>query len=102
VDVLEAIKGRRSVRKYKKLPISEEQGTQILEAGRRGPSRGNSQPWKFITRKNDKIDCLITGLEGSGLMSPKVRSLTKATRAKAPSYKLNLSLFRNNERGSNE
>ena len=51
---------------------------------------------------NDKIDCLITGLKGSGLMSPKLRSLTKATRAKAPSYELNLSLFRNKERGSHE
>lgn len=33
---------------------------------------------------NDKIDCLIIGLKVSGLMNPKLRSLTKETRAKAP------------------
>jgi len=52
MDILEAIKGRRSIRKYNKLPISEEQVTQILEAGRWAPSRGNSQPWKFIVLKD--------------------------------------------------
>ena len=52
MDVMEAIKRRRSIRKYKKEPISEEQVTQILEAGRWAPSRGNSQPWKFIVLKN--------------------------------------------------
>jgi len=52
MDALEAIKGRRSIRKYKKEPISEEQLVQILEAGRWAPSRGNSQPWKFIVLKN--------------------------------------------------
>ncbi len=66
MDVLEAIKGRRSIRKYKKLPISEEQVTQILEAGRWAPSRGNSQPWKFITLKNvqgrtDLAEAIPTG-----------------------------------------
>jgi nitroreductase len=52
MDILEAIKGRRSIRKYKKDPLYEEQVTQILEAGRWAPSRGNSQPWKFIVLKN--------------------------------------------------
>lgn len=66
MDVLEAIKGRRSIRRYKKLPISEEQVTQILEAGRWAPSRGNSQPWKFITLKNvqgrtDLAEAIPTG-----------------------------------------
>jgi nitroreductase len=52
MDVLEAIKDRRSIRKYKRLPVSEEQVTQILEAGRWAPSKGNSQPWKFTTLNN--------------------------------------------------
>jgi len=50
----------------------------------------------------DKPDRLIAGLKASGLMSPKLRSLTKATRAKAPFYELKLSLFRNKERGPHE
>jgi len=55
MDVMEAIKRRRSIRKYKKEPISEEQVTQILEAGRWAPSRGNSQPWKFIVLKSIQV-----------------------------------------------
>jgi nitroreductase len=55
MDVLEAIKGRRSVRKYTQEPVSEEQVNQILEAGRWAPSRGNSQPWKFIVIEDAQI-----------------------------------------------
>ena len=55
MDVLQAIKDRRSIRKYTSEPLSEEQVTQILEAGRWAPSRGNSQPWKFIVLKDLKI-----------------------------------------------
>jgi len=42
---------------------------------------------------NDKIDCLITALKAGGLMSPKLRSLTKETRADVSLYELKLSLF---------
>jgi nitroreductase len=55
MDVMEAITGRRSVRKYSREPVSEEELRQILEAGRWAPSRGNSQPWKFIVMKGDQV-----------------------------------------------
>jgi nitroreductase len=55
MDVLQAIRDRRSIRKYVPEPVSEEQVTQILEAGRWAPSRGNSQPWKFIVLKDVQI-----------------------------------------------
>ena len=66
MDVLEAIKDRRSIRQYTPEPVSEEQVTQILEAGRWAPSRGNSQPWKFIVLNDDQIreelaDAIPTG-----------------------------------------
>jgi nitroreductase len=66
MEVLQAIKGRRSVRKYTQESVSEDQLTQILEAGRWAPSRGNSQPWKFIIIKDDQIlkelaDAIPTG-----------------------------------------
>jgi nitroreductase len=68
MDVLEAIKGRRSIRKYTQEPVSEEQVTQILEAGRWAPSRGNSQPWRFIVLKDaqtriDLAEVIPTGKE---------------------------------------
>ncbi len=48
MELLELIKGRRSVRKYKATPISEEDITALLEAGRWAPSWANTQCPKFI------------------------------------------------------
>jgi nitroreductase len=66
MDVLRAIKERRSIRQYNQEPVSEDQLNQILEAGRWAPSRGNSQPWKFIVLNNAQIrkelaDAIPTG-----------------------------------------
>ena len=55
MDVLQAIKERRSVRQYSQEPVSESHLTQILEAGRWAPSRGNSQPWKFIVLNDEHL-----------------------------------------------
>ncbi|MGQ9468279.1 MAG: nitroreductase family protein [Nitrososphaerales archaeon] len=55
MDVLEAIKTRRSIRRYRKDPIQEGLIFKILEAGRWAPSAGNSQPWHFILIKDEQI-----------------------------------------------
>jgi len=55
MDVLKAIKTRRSIRKYRRDPIPEKLIFKILEAGRWAPSAGNSQPWQFIILKDDQI-----------------------------------------------
>ena len=52
MDVLEAIRTRRSVRKWLPKPVPEEVVEQILEAGRWAPSAGNFQPWAFIIIQN--------------------------------------------------
>ncbi|MCS7131565.1 MAG: nitroreductase family protein [Hadesarchaea archaeon] len=52
MEIFEAIKGRRSIRKYKPQPIPDEAVEKILEAGRWAPSGGNIQPWKFIVVKD--------------------------------------------------
>jgi nitroreductase len=48
MDVFEAIKRRRSVRKYRPEPIPKEKLESILEAARLAPSAGNRQPWLFV------------------------------------------------------
>ncbi len=48
MDVLEAIKGRRSIRKYRPEPIPEEVLQTVLEAGRWAPSWANTQCWRFV------------------------------------------------------
>ena len=55
LQVFEAIKGRRSVRKYRKEPVSEGLIVKILEASRWAPSAGNSQPWNFIVLKDGEV-----------------------------------------------
>ena len=46
--MIEAIKNRRSIRKYKNKAVDKEQITQILQAGMLAPSSKNRQPWKFV------------------------------------------------------
>ena len=46
--MLEVIKNRRSIRKYKNAPVSREQISEILHAGMLAPSSKNRQPWRFI------------------------------------------------------
>jgi nitroreductase len=52
-DVLNLLKSRRSIRKYKKQPVEEEKIEKCLEAARWAPSASNRQPWEFIIVKNE-------------------------------------------------
>lgn len=55
MDVLEAIKGRRSIRAFKSDHVSAEIIWELLEAATWAPSAGNIQPWEFIVVRNLKI-----------------------------------------------
>jgi nitroreductase len=48
MDVLDAIRSRRAVRKFADRPVAAETIDKILDAGRRSQSSKNTQPWKFI------------------------------------------------------
>jgi nitroreductase len=48
MDVSAAILKRTSIRNWKKTPVEREKIDKVLEAGRRAPSWGNTQPWRFI------------------------------------------------------
>lgn len=47
VELIEAIKSRKSIRGYKQIPVSEEILTEILEIATRAPSGQNTQPQEF-------------------------------------------------------
>jgi len=53
MDVSEAIRKRRSIRKFKPDPIPEEKIRILLESARLAPSGTNTQPWRFIVVKDD-------------------------------------------------
>ena len=48
MDVMEAIKQRRSVRSYQDRPIEDEKLQAVLEAARGAPSARNMQEWRFV------------------------------------------------------
>lgn len=47
MDLFNAIQGRKSIRRFKQTPVSDEDVKMILDAGRFAPSSNNSQPWRF-------------------------------------------------------
>jgi nitroreductase len=55
MDVLTAIKERRSCRKFHPDPVSDTEIEKILEAGNWAPSPANQQPWEFVVITNTGI-----------------------------------------------
>jgi F420 biosynthesis protein FbiB-like protein len=47
-DVFDAIRERRSIRKYQQKPVPQEIVEEILSAAQWAPSAHNAQPWRFI------------------------------------------------------
>lgn len=48
MDLFDAIQGRKSIRRFKRTPVPEEDIKKILDAGRLAPSASNTQPWSFV------------------------------------------------------
>ncbi|NLT65917.1 MAG: nitroreductase [Acidobacteria bacterium] len=48
MDVSEAIQKRATIRRWKQKPVEKEKILRVLEAGRRAPSWGNVQPWRYV------------------------------------------------------
>ena len=55
MDVFEAIKTRRSIRKYQNKPVEQEKLSKVLEAARLSPSAANRQPWRFIVVTDPEV-----------------------------------------------
>jgi nitroreductase len=62
LNISEIIKTRRSIRKFRELPVSDELIDQILEAGRWAPSGLNNQPWRFAIVKDKQLRLEISKL----------------------------------------
>ena len=76
MDLMEAIKGRRSIRKYKPDPVSEEALRVLMEAVRWAPSWANTQCWEVIVVKDPKVKSeLATALPKT---NPALSSMTEA------------------------
>jgi nitroreductase len=72
VEVFDAIKTRRSVRRYTDAPVDDKQVETILEAGRWAPSWSNTQCWRFIVVR----DAAVKARLGDTLVPLKLPSKT--------------------------
>ena len=54
--ILEAMRKRRSVRRYSERRVSRMILDQLFEAARWAPSNWNSQPWKFIVSDSEELN----------------------------------------------
>lgn len=65
MDVFDAVKERRSIRRYKGEPIEKDDIEKMVEAARWAPSAKNLQPWKFvIVQHPDVLEELVTICQG--------------------------------------
>jgi nitroreductase len=62
MDIFEAIKTRRSIRKYSDKPVEDEKLRSILEAVRMAPSWANMQCWRLVVVKDKDRKKKISGL----------------------------------------
>jgi len=66
MEVFEAIKTRRSIRKYKPTPVDDKTLEQVMEAAQWAPSWANTQCWRFMVIREPAMKAeLADTLRGS-------------------------------------
>jgi len=55
MDLMEAIKTRRSIRRFKEAPVPENLLKEVLSAARLAPSADNAQPWRIIVVMDEEL-----------------------------------------------
>jgi nitroreductase len=55
MELLEAIKPRKSVRAYKPDPVPKEVLRELLDVATRAPSSANTQPWEFFVLTGETL-----------------------------------------------
>ncbi len=61
MDIVEAIRLRKSIRGYKTDPVPKEVIREILDIASRSPSGHNSQPWEFTVVAGEVLDSMRRG-----------------------------------------
>lgn len=88
MDVIEAVMGRRSIRKYTNKEVPDETVKQLLRAAMSAPSAGNEQPWQFIVIRQRAI------LDAIPSIHPHSHMLKEAALAIAICGDLNFEVFK--------
>jgi nitroreductase len=72
MNCIEKVLSRRSIRRFKDEPVSEEVMNSILEAGRCAPTATNQQPWHFVVARDyaEKEACTFGGFNRFATEAP--------------------------------
>jgi len=63
-QLLETIRGRRSIRRFTDEPVSDDDVRRIVEAGTQAPSGANLQMWRFgVIRSRDRLAAMLAALD---------------------------------------
>jgi len=68
MDAINAIHGRRSIRRFKAGDVTEDQVTELLKAAMAAPSARNRQPWEFIVIRDRGVLDSIREFHSSSAM----------------------------------
>jgi len=55
MNVMDAIRKRRSIRVYEEKPVEEEKLLAVLDAGRLAPSANNKQEWRYVVVRDPDL-----------------------------------------------
>jgi nitroreductase len=82
--LLEQVKNRRSIRRFKSDPIPDEYIDKIIEMARYAPSGFNTQPWDFVVVKKKElrkqiIDILVGAREKATAQKPAISAESNPT-----------------------
>ena len=72
MNTLDAIAARRSIRKFKDMPVPDEKLQAILRAAVQAPSAKNRQPWRFVIVQGDKRTEMVRAMR-EGVAKAKAR-----------------------------
>lgn len=70
MDLVDAIKERKSIRAFKSDPVSKDLLKQIIEQSLRAPSWANTQPWEFAIVTGKKLEEIQKGFLKKGEEEP--------------------------------
>lgn len=73
MDVMQAIKTRRSVRSYKDTPVDDKTVEFVLDAARWAPSWANTQCWRFVVVRDNALKAKLAETMGVNISSNAVR-----------------------------
>ena len=60
---------RRSIRKFKNTPVTDNQIKTLLESAMQAPSSGDGRPWQFVVIKDrQKLDAIADKVDGGNAM----------------------------------